>query len=575
MVHIRFILCAFLTLFAAGNAAADSQHVRSLKLHVDLEKDGTAKVYERWDVATGDNITEWYLVRDNLGDIVIDSLEVCVDEVPSHFEGEWNVDRTLGEKAGKCGIVHRASGVELCWGIGSHGDHVFEAVYRMHGAVKSARDYDYLHLQLVSPGLSSPPEQVQVFLGSDYVQLDTTTARVWGFGYEGICLFENGQVVMESDGPFGIDDSVIVLLRLDKGILEPTSLRDQDFQEVLDMAMEEADFGNYEPWEEDDTETLIGLGLLGLGFLGIYAFIKKWIGRDKQPAYKIRHLLGVREKNIPWYRDIPFNGNLPAAKYFLGMIAESDLWNAVPLTSALILRMVYNGYLDVSRLLEKENTEIRFTDKQPGDLDRCSRTLYDMLKKAAGENNILEKDEFSKWATYNHGEVHHWCNASRDEARAQLQIHGWSGSDPDKLTDAGKEEGKHLLGLRKFLMDFTLTREREAFDAHLWKEYMVYGTLLGIAQIVSKQLKEIAPQYSAGDLDSVLTTSMDFSQIVRTANVLHIRSTIPSSSYGTSSESTRSSRSYSSSASRSGHGGRSSHSGGHGHSSGGRGGGGR
>ena len=62
MVHIRFILCAFLTLFAAGNAAADSQHVRSLKLHVDLEKDGTAKVYERWDVATGDNITEWYLV---------------------------------------------------------------------------------------------------------------------------------------------------------------------------------------------------------------------------------------------------------------------------------------------------------------------------------------------------------------------------------------------------------------------------------------------------------------------------------------------------------------------------------
>ena len=268
MVQIRFILCALLTLFAAGNAAADSQHVRSLKLHVDLEKDGAAKVYERWDVATGDNITEWYLVRDNLGDIVIDSLEVCVDEVPSHFEGEWNVDRTLGEKAGKCGIVHRASGVELCWGIGSHGDHVFEAVYRMHGAVKSARDYDYLHLQLVSPGLSSPPEQVQVFLGSDYVQLDTTAARVWGFGYEGICIFENGQVVMESDGPFGIDDSVIVLLRLDKGILEPTSLRDQDFQEVLDTAMEEADFGNYEPWEEDDTETLIGLGLLGLGFLG-------------------------------------------------------------------------------------------------------------------------------------------------------------------------------------------------------------------------------------------------------------------------------------------------------------------
>lgn len=573
MVQIRFILCAFLTLFAAGNAAADSQRVRSLKLFVDLEKDGTAKVYERWDVSTGDNITEWYLVRENLGDIVIDSLEVMVDEVPSHFEGEWDVDRTLEEKAGKCGIVHKPDGVELCWGVGSHGDHVFEALYRMHGAVKSARDYDYLHLQLISPGLSSPPEQVRVFLSSDYVQLDTTVARVWGFGYEGICIFENGRVVMEGDGPFGYDDSVIALLRLDKGYLEPTSIRDQDFQEVLDMAMEEADFGNYEPWGEDDTETLIGLGLLGLGFLGIYAFIKKWGQREKQPAYMIRHLLGVREKNIPWYRDIPFNGNLPAAKYFLGMIAESGLWNAVPLSSALILRMVYNGYLDVSRLLEKDNTEIRFTDKQPGDLDRCSRTLYDMLKKAAGENKILEKDEFRKWATYNHGEVHHWCSASRDEARAQMQIHGWSDSDAKTLTEAGKEEGKHLLGLRKFLMDFTLTSQREAFDAHLWKEYMVYGALLGIAHIVAKQLKEIAPQYMDEDLSSVLDTSLDFSQIVRTANVLHIRSTnLSSGSYSTGS---RSSSSYSSSASRSGYGGRSSHHGGHGHSSGGRGGGGR
>ena len=154
-----------------------------------------------------------------------------------------------------------------------------------------------------------------------------------------------------------------------------------------------------------------------------------------------------------------------------------------------------------------------------------------------------------------------------------MQIHGWSDSDAKTLTEAGKEEGKHLLGLRKFLMDFTLTSQREAFDAHLWKEYMVYGALLGIAHIVAKQLKEIAPQYMDEDLNSVLDTSLDFSQIVRTANVLHIRSTnLSSGSYSTGS---RSSSSYSSSASRSGYGGRSSHHGGHGHSSGGRGGGGR
>ena len=57
-INFRALFCALLLFAAAGHAAAEGQRVRSLKLYVDLEKDGTAKVYERWDVATGDRITE-------------------------------------------------------------------------------------------------------------------------------------------------------------------------------------------------------------------------------------------------------------------------------------------------------------------------------------------------------------------------------------------------------------------------------------------------------------------------------------------------------------------------------------
>jgi len=562
-IKAKVLFCTLLVLLAAGNAAADRQCVRSLKVYVELEKDGTATVYERWDVATGDDITEWYLVRENLGDIVIDSLEVLVDDVPSLDEGEWDVHRTLEQKAGKSGIVHKSNGVELCWGVGSHGDHVFDVLYRMHGAVKSLNDYDMLFVQLVSPGLSSPPEKVRAFVGSHQVQLDTTVARVWGFGYEGICIFEGGRVAMEGDGPFGVDDSVIILLRLEKGFLEPTSKEDKDFQFYLDQAMEGADFGTD---EKDDTVGLWVLGILsaliGGGILG-YHLDKK---RKESPGYLYKKYLGVKRKDITWYRDIPFDGNIPAAQFVLRKLGEGASGTA-PLTSALILRMVYNGYLDVSRILENKPTEIRFTAKDPSDLDSLSLGLYKMMKQAAGENGILEKNEFTAWAKAHSQESYEWYNQATEAGRNAMKSNGWVGDTFDILSQTGKAEGIKLMGLQKFLMEFTLTPEREAVEAHLWKEYLVFGSIMGIARIVARQLKEIAPTAAA-----VISLSNSYYQAVSAGWTKHMR-TIQSASK--SSSSSRSSSSYSASSSRRGYGGRSSHSGGHGHSSGGRGGGGR
>lgn len=557
MVQVKSLLASLLVLFSVLlPARAEDQRVRDLKVYVDLAHDGTATIYERWDVATGDRITEWYLVRENLGDITIDSLRVLVDDAPMYNEGEWKVDRTLEQKAGKCGIVHKYNGVELCWGVGSHGDHVFEALYLMHGAVKSARDYDYLHLQLVSPGLSAPPEKVSVYVMSDLIQMDTTHVRAWGFGYEGTCLMEDGVVALKGDGAFDTEDSVIVLLRFDKGFFEPTSTRDQDFQEVLDRAMEGADFGT------DEEEDLVG-GLLGLGFIGLIVW---WVRRKIK---KLRSALSgkpeklFKQKDIVWYRDIPLNGHLPAAERALKQAGEGNS-DMGPLCSALILRMVYNGYLEVSRLAEGKESEIRFTAKDPEDLDSVCKPLYQMLKKAAGENAILEKKEFSTWSREHKDQANDFSIAVDMAGSGYLKKNGYMSSSY-RLTTSGKQEALHLLGLKLYLSEFTLSQEREAFEVHLWKEYLVYASLFGIADVVAKQLKDIAPEWQK--MESVLEVSRDFSRVVTTAAALYNQSRY--SSY------TSSSRSYSSSSSRSGYGGHSSHSGGHGYSGGGRGGGGR
>ena len=166
-------LLSALLILSAGWAAA-AQEVRDIDITLTLLDNGGLVVHEAWDINTGTDITEWYLVRENLGDITIPALYVSEDGKEFEDVGEWDVRRSLEEKAGKCGIVHKDNGgMELCWGIGSYGDHVFHPVYGMTRAVKALNDYDMLHLQVVSPGLSSPPKHVKVTVESSDFQLDT------------------------------------------------------------------------------------------------------------------------------------------------------------------------------------------------------------------------------------------------------------------------------------------------------------------------------------------------------------------------------------------------------------------
>ena len=555
-------------LISVLSPAASWQRVRDLDIHVTLMSLGGAVFHEKWDLNTGDDITEWYLVRENLGDMELVRLQV-LDENGNEFadDGEWDVHRTLAEKAGKSGVVHKANGLELCWGVGTHGDHVFHAFYSFTNAVKSLNDYDMFHMQLVSPGLSSPPEHVRVTIEAKGQQLDTLNTRIWGFGYEGTSAFqEDGTVVFESSGPFLADDSVIVLLRFEKGMFSSESIQERDFQDALDQAMIDADFGHDYYEEEDDTAAGIA------GFFTIlvmyFAFLRPFVKalRGKKSKKDIAKVIGVRDpKTVSWFRDIPMGGYLGAADCVLKDIGEGKGNN---LALAIILRLVHTGYLRPTREIEGP-LQLAFTDKDPQSLDNISLPVYRLLEQAAGEDKVLQDKEFSAWASAHSSSVYKWTSNSATEARSRMNIEGWYCHG--KYTDEGKAQARNVVGFKNFLNDFTLSSQRETFEAQLWKEYLVYAALFGIADKVASQLKDIDPSffretfaYDADMLPQLLTTSRAFASAISSAAW---RGT-PSSSYssGSSGSSYRSSHGY---------GGHSSRSGGGGFSGGGRGGGGR
>ena len=540
----------WLTLLAAGvstfAAFADNQRVRNLDITVTLRPDGEARIHEVWDVDTGDEITEIYLVRENLGDISIRDFSVFDegfnDGQPFDNVGEWDVDLSRRRKTGRCGIVHKGDGVELCWGIGEYGHHVYHASYLMDNAVKTLNDYDMLHLQLVSPGLSAPPQHVTVTVRTDEVldtPLDTTNTRIWGFGFYGNSYFlEDGTVGFESTEPFQRMSSVIVLMCFEKGIFHSLSVRDIYFRDYLDEAREGSSFSEESTGESkkgglgrylDDFLEFIS-GALGFIFSVLIGWKATLQSSGKVTKREKKRLLGMSPDAVGWWRDIPMDGDLLAADYALTRLGEDRKKNA--LASAEILRMIYQGQLEV-RKDANGKVELAFNRKSMGseEQDIVAHKLWQMMKEASGEDEILQDTEFSAWSKKNRKRLYEWTEDITRRSEDVFTRKFWKVPYSKKFTPLGQQEAQHLLGFKKYLEDFTLTRQRDTVETHLWQEYLVFGALLGVAEKVAKQLKDIDPVlfeqtvgYDFGTFNTVLYSMDSLSRAITSSNRAYVSS---------------------------------------------------
>jgi len=472
-------LLALVAAVLSGIAAfAYEPSIPDIDITVALSQDGTASVTEVWDIVAGEG-TEWYLVRNNLGDIVIGNLSVT-DETGRRFinEGSWDVNRSLDAKAGRCGLNRTGSGIEICWGLGSYGPHTYTVKYTMTNAVKSLNDADMLHLQLVSPGLSSRPQHVKVTVRD--VPGDT---RFWGFGFNGQSSREGDDIVFESTEKFVRKSSVIVLLRFPKGTYDSPSIQARGFEEVLAGALEGAKFED----EGEDGGELFG-ALISLIFTLAGLFVV--VGGIWNAAGSKKRILGVKPKDVSWNRDVPYGGNLEQSNYTLKRLGEVKKGNSY--ASALILRMVYDGVIVVSGQ-DGKKVDLAFDDSRAGTLGPESRKLYDMMKAAAGSDSILQDKEFSRWSKKNYRTVNDWISSvDRAGRNGLLESYQMKGT---KYTPAGQEEARKLLGFKKFLSDFTLVKERSSREVGLWQDYLVFASLFGIADQVAKELHDIDPQF--------------------------------------------------------------------------------
>ena len=68
------------------------------------------------------------------------------------------------------------------------------------------------------------------------------------------------------------------------------------------------------------------------------------------------------------------------------------------------------------------------------------------------------------------------------------------------VTQKGVDEQAKWKGLKKFMVEYSLLKEREVVELVLWEKYLVYATAFGVADKVMEQLKIAYPQLSQDEL---------------------------------------------------------------------------
>ena len=514
----RLVSSLIAALVFANAVFAVDWDIHDINVNIRLYRDGSAIVNEVWNLTAGEG-TEVYVPRTNLGDIEITDFSVS-DETGGlyTFESRWDTERSLARKAGRCGFNRIAGGVELCWGLGSYGTHTYNIRYRMSNVVKSLNDYDMLHLQLVNDELAAPPSHVTVTIEAQNAQIDTSWVRAWGFGFIGNTSFEDGKVVLESTERLRYESSVIALLRFDKGVFEPESVQNKDFQTVLDRAFEGSDFADNRPkksWQQKLADLFMAF-LTAVIMFGVFLFpLFRMLNGDKLSRRQKRKILGGPADKVAWYRDLPFQGDIYKTDYVLDLLETKRLSNG--LVSAMILRMIERGYLLVGKD-EKDKVEISFNESLDTKLlDTNELGLYDMMRQASGSDLVLQDKEFSKWSqrTRNQDTIRLWVNGINLDARRGLRADNVVSGK--KFSEQGKVEAQRVMGFKNFLNDFTLSSQRESVEVGLWKDYLVYAALYGIADKVAKELKDIDPKV----FEQVMAYDYTmFSDVVRMTNSL-------------------------------------------------------
>ena len=519
-----FVLLTLLLICCANfDRSFAEEKINSIDITMEIQNDGSAKVQQVWDIVTG-NGTEFYIPMSNMGDMEVKDFRVTDENGRVFtFVKNWDIGASLEQKAYKNGFHPTDEGFEMCWGKGSYGAHTYTLEYTLTNLVKSYPDYDGFLTRLVNAGMDPTVQSASVKITRAGVPENESFAvdevGIWAFGYSGVILQEDGYIFAKPDGELDYSNHITILVRLPKGLIQPTSVGEGTFEELETMAKRGSGYENSNQdgiLEDHEAEVVewdsprmgafgiipsiffggISFLLFGVFFIGII-FIFRNIGGGLKKQYLE---MGGNPKAVNYYREIPFEGSMPCIAFSLELAGQAV--STKDILSAYALYLVKNkalrsGEEDLEGG-EKKNFHIRPSEALQ---DPFAARFLEFIEKASGMSGEFQEKEMKRWARKHYKEIDGWIEEFRNRGKFEFSNLGGTKIDHSQnrpktiLTEKGVRMIDQAVGFKKFLNDLALFSEGETGEVELWDDYLIFAALFGITDQVAREAERMQPNF--------------------------------------------------------------------------------
>lgn len=527
MYKIIFIFTIVLLYIFIGKVYANS--INDIDIDVYIDKNGDANVTETWKEWLNEG-TEGYKEYKNLGNSEISDFQVFDDTGKEYqYQDRWLTSESFENKAYKCGINKYGNEVELCWGISNYGYRTYVLKYKISNIVQQYTDTQGIYFNFLN--MDFVVYNAKITIHSDF-PFSLENSRIWAFGTEGEINFIDGNIVFYTTNVLSKSDYMVVMARFQSNIFNTTNNINESFDQVYDDAMKDAFYPN-DPWKRflyiisiiwESNHTVI-MCYAGMIFLTIIYQRRLFKTRKNNIISNVQLVIRKKDIKLPpnwkieYCREIPFNKDIFKAYWVMNtynMAKEQDLKKN--LIGAFLLKWIEEDKITICKNKKgvfdifSGNYAIDFT-KDVEIEDYTEKKLFDILKDASGINKILEPNEFKKWSLNNFRELEQWFSSSLYYGKNKLEIEEFIISEEiekrslfrkytvkrKRLSPKLKEEAIKLKGLKKYLTEYSLMKEKESIEVKLWEDYLIFAQLFGIANKVEKQFKEMYPELDIKD----------------------------------------------------------------------------
>lgn len=524
-------ICLFIIFLILGMTDVKANTVNNIEMDVYIDKNGNASITEVWDANLTEG-TEGYRPYTNLGYSEIANFSV-IDETGTTYTSlsNWNTSASFDSKAYKSGINIIDNGVELCWGISRYGNKTYTLNYDISNFVNQYTDVQGIYFNFIN--LDQSVGNATITIHSD-IPFSLDNSRIWAFGNNGTINFEDGSIVLKSGGRLSTSQYMVALVRFEDKLFNTSINSSKSFDDVYESAMNGVNDVDIDAGFNLDFKGIVWVIIISiliiilnpLSIILIFLILAKTKGSQwtfGTMKFSGRLDFGNYGKIIPtedkinYWREIPCNKDLERAywvAYQYNVVSSSTLKEGI--IGAILLRWIKDGLITVTKTKKglfsfKDNNYAIDLSKITSAPNEIENNLLTILKKAAGINNVLEAKELKKWCKKNYGKMQKWFEEINKLEQKELEKQGLIYEVQEetsamfgrtkiitvkKVSDELREDAIHLVGLKKFLLAFSLMPEREYFQVHIWEEYLIFAQILGIADKVEEQFSKLYPKFS-------------------------------------------------------------------------------